>query len=163
MTLTIHPATPSDLPELSRMAADLMRFHHALDQERFFLPRAPERGYQSFLRSELSDPDAVLLCAHLGTPPQLVGYAFGRMEDVHWEMLLDACGHFHDLYVLDSARGHGVGEALTRAMLDALKAKGAVRVVLYTASGNTGAHKLFAKAGFRTTMLEMTCELGETD
>jgi hypothetical protein len=36
-------------------------------------------------------------------------------------------------------------------------------VVLSTAEGNTAAQHLFASAGFRRTMIEMTRELGEAD
>ena len=44
-------------------------------------------------------------------------------------------------------------------VLAELRERGAPRVVLHTAVQNTAAHKLFESAGFRRTMLEMTCEL----
>jgi ribosomal protein S18 acetylase RimI-like enzyme len=62
--------------------------------------------------------------------------------------------------VVDPAhRGQGVGRGLLDATLDAFKAKGAPRVVLSTAEGNESAQRLFARAGFRRTMIEMTREL----
>ena len=63
------------------------------------------------------------------------------------------------MFVDDAARGRGIGEALVREGMRRLKDKGAPRVVLLTAVQNQAAQRLFARAGFRTTMLEMTAEL----
>jgi ribosomal protein S18 acetylase RimI-like enzyme len=48
---------------------------------------------------------------------------------------------------------------LLDATLAALEARGAPRVVLSTAERNATAQRLFARAGFRRTMIEMTREL----
>jgi RimJ/RimL family protein N-acetyltransferase len=45
------------------------------------------------------------------------------------------------------------------ATVAALAARGAPRVVLMTAERNETAQRLFARAGFRRTMIEMTREL----
>jgi ribosomal protein S18 acetylase RimI-like enzyme len=45
------------------------------------------------------------------------------------------------------------------ATLDALKSRGVPRVVLSTAEKNIAAQRLFDRAGFRRTMIEMTREL----
>jgi ribosomal protein S18 acetylase RimI-like enzyme len=58
-------------------------------------------------------------------------------------------------------RGNGIGRMLLDATLAALKARGAPRVVLSTAERNAGAQRLFARAGFRRTMIEMTHELDD--
>ncbi len=49
-------------------------------------------------------------------------------------------------------------EKLVNEAVRRLTAKGAPRVLLLTAVQNEAAQKLFAKLGFRTTMLEMTRE-----
>jgi predicted GNAT family acetyltransferase len=90
----------------------------------------------------------------------LVGYAYGRLEERDWNQLLDACGALHDLWVEDGERGRGTGAALVLAMCAALASKGAPRVVLHAAAGNAPAQALFARLGFRPTMVEMTRELG---
>ena len=36
---------------------------------------------------------------------QVVGYAYGREEERDWNLLLDRCGGFHDLWVDEPARG----------------------------------------------------------
>jgi ribosomal protein S18 acetylase RimI-like enzyme len=61
--------------------------------------------------------------------------------------------------VVPEARTRKLGERLLQAFLAEAGARGAPRVVLHTATANTTAQALFARCGFRTTMLEMTCEL----
>jgi ribosomal protein S18 acetylase RimI-like enzyme len=48
---------------------------------------------------------------------------------------------------------------LLSATVAALRVRGAPRVVLSTAERNESAQRLFARAGFRRTMIEMTREL----
>jgi RimJ/RimL family protein N-acetyltransferase len=52
-----------------------------------------------------------------------------------------------------------VATALMDAAMAWLKKQGAPRVVLATAEQNEGAQRLFARLGFRRTMVEMTREL----
>jgi ribosomal protein S18 acetylase RimI-like enzyme len=68
-------------------------------------------------------------------------------------------GVLHDIVVDPAHRGQGIGRMLLEATLDELKGRGVPRVVLSTAEGNTTAQHLFARAGFRRTMIEMTREL----
>jgi ribosomal protein S18 acetylase RimI-like enzyme len=89
---------------------------------------------------------------------RVVGYAYGSLEERDWNMLLDAHGAIHDVYVADDARRGGAGHALVTAMIDALSALGAPRIVLSTMVANEGAQHLFRRCGFRPTMLEMTRE-----
>ena len=120
------------------------------------LPDGVEAGYRTWLAKELGHEDAVVLVATL--EGAVVGYAYGRLEERDWNDLLDRHGGFHDLWVEAAARRHGVGELLAEAMMEALKALGAPRVVLKTAAPNQTAQDLFAKLGWRPTMIEMTKE-----
>jgi ribosomal protein S18 acetylase RimI-like enzyme len=66
----------------------------------------------------------------------------------------------YDIVVDPAARGQGVGRTLLDATLTALASRGAPRAVLMTAAPNAPAQRLFERAGFRQTMVEMTRELG---
>ncbi|MFO0711035.1 MAG: GNAT family N-acetyltransferase [Sandaracinus sp.] len=147
---------------LGALAASLVRQHHAYDADRFVLPRDVERGYREWFARELHHADAVLLVAELTTtsPPTIAGYLYGRMEGRDWNMLLDRHAALHDILVTPEARGHGAGEALIRRFQQIARERGLPRIVLHSASPNVGAQRLFAKLGFRPTMVEMTCELG---
>jgi len=136
-----------------------VRLHHRLDPERFLLVEPIEDGYKWFFSRELKRKDAIILVAEDDADGRLLGYAYGTLEPRNWNDLLEACGKLNDLYVDDSARRHGAGRALVKAMFAALGARGAPRVVLLTAWKNPDAHAFFEALGFRRTMLEMTAEL----
>jgi ribosomal protein S18 acetylase RimI-like enzyme len=157
MNVTIRPATKGDLPAIAKLAANLVREHHATDAKRFLLVEPVENGYTWFFSRELEAKDAVILAA-VTDDDRVVGYCYGRLEERDWNALLDAHGGLHDVYVDASARRSHVAEKLVGAMCDRLKDLGAPRTVLMTMTSNVAAQKLFAKLGFRTTMLEMTRE-----
>jgi ribosomal protein S18 acetylase RimI-like enzyme len=155
----VRAATKGDLGTLGALAADLVRFHHGLDPQRFFLAAKVEEGYRGWFGRELGNEDAILLVAELGS--EIVGYVYGRVEERDWNMLLDRHAALHDVLVTEPARGKHAGEALVTAFLVEAERRGAPRAVLHTATSNERAQKLFAKMGFRSTMIEMTCELAK--
>jgi ribosomal protein S18 acetylase RimI-like enzyme len=157
----IRPARPSDLPALARLGAELARDHHAMDPARFFIDEPMEEGYAWWLGKELENPAAVVLAAvRRGRGRgRVVGYAYGRIQPRDWNSLRDRCGFAVDLMVEPTARRGGVGKRLVVALVDALAAKGAPRVVLEAAAKNRVAQRLFRALGFRRTMIEMTREV----
>ncbi len=156
--MEIRRARPSDLPAVSRLAAELVRLHHRYDPPRFMLVEPVEEGYRWFFSRELKRRGALILVAQ--DAGAIVGYAYGTMEGRNWNDLLEACGKLNDLYVDAAARRHGAGRALVTAMFKELRDRGAPRVVLLSAWKNPEAHAFFEALGFRKTMVEMTAELG---
>ncbi len=154
--LILRPARKDELPAVARLAANLVRLHHGLDERRFFLPDRVEEGYAWWFGQELERDEVVLLVAERAGA--IVGYTYGRLEERDWNQLLDACGAIHDVWVEEPERRRGVASALVKATIAALVAKGAPRVVLHTAAENSSAQALFARLGFRPTMVEMTRE-----
>jgi ribosomal protein S18 acetylase RimI-like enzyme len=156
----VRPARLADLPATAKLAAELVRLHHGYDPLRFMCVEPLEAGYLRFLRTQVDRVDAALLVAAStkGDEEMIVGYVLGGLEDRNWSDLRDACGKIHDLFVAESARGHGVATRLVEAAIAHLEALGAPRVVLMTAWQNEPARRLFERLGFRRTMLEMTRE-----
>lgn len=150
----VRPTLPEDLGKISRLAGELVRLHHRFDAKRFMLIDNVESGYEWFFRRELANRDVVILTAE--TAGEVVGYAYGRLEQRDWNALLDAHGAVHDIFVDPAARKQGVGRELMNAMLAALRERGARTIVLSTATPNTAAQRLFESMGFRPTMVEMT-------
>jgi len=116
----------------------------------------PEAGYAWFLGTQLRD-DAVILVAE--RDGSVIGYVYAGLEPQSWKELREAAGFVHDVYVDDDCRRTGVGAALIEAAIARLRDKGLPRVVLWTAEHNVRAQHLFARLGFRRTMVEMTREL----
>jgi len=152
----IRPAAASDEKALGRLGAALMRQHHESDPQRFLMTERPEAGYGRFLVSRLTKPDALVLVAERSK--DVVGYAYASVEPTSWEDLRGPCGFLHDLYVDESSRGHGVGRGLADAAIAWMRSKGRSQVVLWSKSGNDAAQRLFARLGFRKTMVEMTLD-----
>jgi GNAT superfamily N-acetyltransferase len=156
--IRIRQATKDDVPALGRLGASLMRLHYAFDTQRFLAPSGnPEEGYGRFLGSQMRDADATVFVADRAG--EVVGYVYAGLEPLSWKELRDAAGFIHDVVVDEAHRGGGVARALIEAASLWLKAKGAPRVMLWTAERNRAAQRLFEQAGFRRTMIEMTREL----
>jgi ribosomal protein S18 acetylase RimI-like enzyme len=158
--ITVRPATPADRPALGRLGALLLERHHAFDPDRF-IPPIPEteRGYGAFLERELQREGSVVLVAE--EAGQVLGYVYGRLEGNDWLALRGPAAVIHDLMVDPARQRAGIGRRLLEEMISRLTALGAPRIVLSTAQRNEEAQRLFASAGFRPTMIEMTREISE--
>ncbi|MDQ1593062.1 MAG: hypothetical protein QOG71_3689 [Pyrinomonadaceae bacterium] len=158
----IRSATPADLPRVGRLGALLVAEHYDFDPRRFLAarPRTPS-DYASFLGAQLEDADKAVLVADDGG--DVIGYAFAAVEGYDYMSLRGPAGVLHDVIVDPEHRGRGVGRLLLEATLAFLRSRGVPRVVLSTAERNEGAQRLFARMGFRRTMIEMTRELDEPE
>jgi len=153
----VRNATSDDAPALGRLGALLVALHHAFDPDRFMAPGpGTERGYGRFLVSQLERQEAILLVAEAGGA--VCGYAYAGLEGTDWMALRGPAGVIYDLIVEPGRRREGVGGMLLYATLEALADRGATRVLLSSATPNEAAQRLFATAGFRPTMVEMTRE-----
>jgi GNAT superfamily N-acetyltransferase len=155
--IALRRATERDAQALGRLGAELMRAHHDFDRERFLAPgKNPEAGYGRFLVSQLPNDDTVVFVAE--RDGEIVGYVYAAIEPRSWKELRDVAGFVHDVLVVESARGTGTGERLVEAAAEWLVTRGVPRVMLWTAEKNVPAQRLFARLGFRRTMIEMTRE-----
>jgi ribosomal protein S18 acetylase RimI-like enzyme len=146
------------MPVVGRLGALLVRLHHDFDPQRFIAATPQtERGYGSFLGSQLDEPTVVVLVAE--RDGAVIGYTYAGVEGTDYMSLRGPAGVLYDIIVDPDHRGHGVGGMLLDATIAALEKQGTPRVVLSTAERNENAQRLFARAGFRRTMIEMTREL----
>src|SRR5262245_58262071 len=78
VSVRVRPAVRKDMPEVARYAAQLVRFHYALDPLRFMCHEPLEPGYERWLTGELANPAAVIVVAEQiigGALPAIIGYA----------------------------------------------------------------------------------------
>jgi ribosomal protein S18 acetylase RimI-like enzyme len=154
----VRPATPADLPAIGRLGALLVEAHHQFDARRFLAPQpGTAAGYASYLGSQLGKPDVAVLVVEVGG--EAIGYAYAGVEGPDYMSLRGPAGIIYDIVVDPRFRGRGLGRVLLEATLAFLRSRGAPRAVLSTAQQNEAAQRLFARAGFRRTMIEMTREL----
>lgn len=156
--IVIRRARETDLPALGRLGALLIRTHHAFDRDRFMSPAGdPEAGYAWFLGTQLHDADVAILVAERGS--DIAGYVYAAVEPRSWKELRDEAGFVHDVVVDERFRRAGVATALVEAVAAWFGSRRVPRIVLWTAERNDPAQRLFARLGFRKTMIEMTREL----
>lgn len=156
--VNIRPAARPDMPAIGRLGALLVREHHDFDPQRFIAatPRTQDQ-YGWYLGTQLEAPNIVILVAE--RDGEVIGYTYSGVEGTDYMSLRGPAGVMYDIVVDPDHRQQGVGRLLVDATLEALKSKGAPRVVLSTAEKNGAAQRLFDRAGFRRTMIEMTREL----
>jgi ribosomal protein S18 acetylase RimI-like enzyme len=159
-SITIRRASRADIPTLGRLGLVMVQTHHEFDPQRF-IPATPrtEQGYGKYLGTQLEEANVVMFVAE--RDGEVLGYSYAGIEGPDYMSLRGPAGVLYDIVVDPAHRGRGVGRLLLDATLPALAALGAPRVLLSTAEQNAPAQRLFARAGFRRTMIEMTRELGD--
>jgi len=154
----IRPATRADMAAVGKLGAMLVREHYDFDPKRFMAATShTAEGYGEFLGTQLKKKDVCVLVAE--RDGEVVGYTYAGIEPRDWMSLRDTAGAIYDIIVNPEHRHAGVGRELLAATLAFLESRGAPRVVLSTAERNEPAQRLFERAGFRRTMIEMTKEL----
>jgi ribosomal protein S18 acetylase RimI-like enzyme len=156
--IKIRAATAADAAEIGRLGALLVALHHDFDADRFIEATSDTpAAYGSFLTRQLQEENIILLVAE--ERGFVLGYAYAGIEGSDYMALRGPAGVIYDLIVEPRRRREGLGGRLLEATLAALKVRSTLRVVLSTAHRNEAAQRLFARAGFRRTMIEMTREL----
>jgi ribosomal protein S18 acetylase RimI-like enzyme len=160
--MTVRRATSADLPTIGRLGALLIEEHHGFDSRRFLAAtdRTPVH-YGSFIGTQLEEDDVVVLVAD--EDGKVIGYVYAAIEGTDYMALRGPAGIVHDIVVDPGFRGRGVGRRLMEAAIAHLRARGVPQVVLSTAERNEAAQRLFARVGFRRTMIEMTRDLDDRD
>lgn len=156
----IRRANASDAASLGRLGALLVQTHYDFDPQRFIpvTPETPPR-YGAWLVSQADARDVLVLVAE--SSGEVIGYAYAGLEGRDYMALRGPAGALYDIIVDPAHRGRGVGRMLLDAVLAFFREHHAPRVVLSTAERNAPAQHLFASAGFRRTMIEMTRELDD--
>ncbi|WGF89109.1 GNAT family N-acetyltransferase [Marinivivus vitaminiproducens] len=135
MTIAIRPARPADVAALAQLSRQLNR--HQGDPETYFTGHAIARDL--FGRNAVAEA----FLATSGREP--VGYAvfIDAYETAYAAHGLFMC----DLFVVEEARGRGVGKALVTAVARTAKERGLTFVWWTSKTWNTGAHAFYRRLG----------------
>jgi ribosomal protein S18 acetylase RimI-like enzyme len=158
--IVLRPATPADIPALSRLGIDsfVAKFGHMYRPEDLAAFLDEVHSHEALAR-ELADPsrlyrlaerDGKLLAyAKLGLTCGFPDYARGQnaME-------------LKQLYAAPEATGLGIGTALMDWAMAEMAARGADEVQLSVWSGNDGAQRFYARYGF-AKVADITFRVGE--
>ncbi|ROZ75664.1 GNAT family N-acetyltransferase [Ramlibacter sp. WS9] len=87
------------------------------------------------------DPDSAVMCIVAEVDGQVYGFANCVVHENTWE-IQPVC-YLEDLFVLPSARGHGIGKALIEWLRNSMRAEGWARLYWMTREDNERARRLY--------------------
>ncbi|MFF5990049.1 GNAT family N-acetyltransferase [Prauserella flavalba] len=141
--ITVRRALPGELAELGELTV-------AAYQADGLLGHDAGESYAGELRDAAHRAEHAELLAAVDASGSLLGTVTVAAHGSHYaEISREGELEFRMLAVAERARGRGVGEALTRAVLDRARELGASRVVLCSLAAMKTAHRLYERLGFR--------------
>ncbi len=130
-TPTIRAALPADEADWRRLWHGYCGFYAATIRK-----QVTDRTWQRIL-----DPDSAIMCIVAEVDGKVYGFANCVVHENTWE-IQPVC-YLEDLYVLPSARGHGIGKALIEWLRNSMRAEGWARLYWVTRADNEPARKLY--------------------
>ena len=110
-----------------------------------------DEAFASGIERLLADENTDFLLGDVGGPP--AGVCALRYRYGVWLDSLDCC--LEDLFVEDSARRHGLGEALVKTALERARERGCGRIELDVNEANAPALALYERLGFSSYVGEL--------
>lgn len=141
--VTIRLATPAEYERAGELTVAAYRASGYVEADTPYglkLADASTRAREAELWVAVDEQDTVLGTVTMAPPSSPWAQVAGP-ADLEFRMLA----------VGASARGRGVGEALTRAVLDRAAELGLTGVVLSSSTDMTTAHRIYERLGFRRT------------
>jgi ribosomal protein S18 acetylase RimI-like enzyme len=160
--MDIRPATITDVPAVLPMVAKICAFHEKLDPAKFGFRPNPAERYRNWLAERATDTRSVFLVADAaptGEAPHPVAFLVATVEREISIYRLPEFGFIHDLWVEEDYRNEGTARQLVALALEKFRNIGVTQVRLDTAAGNEPARALFARSGFRPSVVEMLIEI----
>ena len=158
--MNLRPATPADIPALSRLATESFVAK--------FGPLYSAADLASFLSESLSE---TAIAAELANPDRLYRLAEDEGQLLAFAKLGLSCGfpehargknvlELKQLYTDPATTGQGLGGKLMDWAMAEFTARGADEVQISVYSENTGAHRFYERYGF-TKVADITFKVGE--
>jgi ribosomal protein S18 acetylase RimI-like enzyme len=137
----IRPARPEEFAEIGEVTLEAYRSDGFLD--------GTEASYADKLRDTAARSRTGELLAAVDASGTVLGSVTVVRPGTEWaEISREGELEFRMLAVTPAARGRGVGEALTHAVLERARELGSARVVLSSLDSMTAAHRLYERLGF---------------
>lgn len=157
LVMEIRAARVDDVEQVLPLVAKIAALHESWDRARFAARGDVATMYRSWLRRRCEDEESVFLVAD--RDGVIVAFLVATIESNIPIYRLSRYGWLHDLYVEETYRNEGVGRSMTMLMLERFKTMGVEQIRIETAANNEVARAMFAQCGFRTSSIEMLCEL----
>jgi len=146
----IRPARlPEDKPELLAFIEGMQRFEHAIEPDRRIDAGVAEEFFTDIF-TRLAEKKGVAFIAEEGG--EKLGWAavYREQNDVYVRADEREFAYISELYVVEPARGTGVGRALVAACEEWARSLPVTVLMINVLEGNQRAATIYRKAGFAT-------------
>ena len=154
-SFTIRDARlPGDKPALVSFIDGLQHYEHKFERNRRIDAEAGE-DYFGVLLQRVAEHEGRIFVAEAGEQP--IGWAVFLVEQEYVYVIEDerTYGYIAELFVNESVRGRGVGQALIRACEDEGRARGLRRMMIGVIPANARAARVYAEAGYSPYAMEL--------
>lgn len=151
--MKIRKATEKDLESLNELQIALAKYETKFCD----ILKDPETvGEQYFKHYEekIKREDCAFFVAEENT--RIIGYILGETDTPEHHYIYEKRGYLADIFVLEKYRGRGIGEELTKRLLEWFKARGMRWIIVGAYTDNVPAIKFWKKMGFKDYVIVMT-------
>jgi len=145
---------PDDRPALVSFIDGLQHYEYKFESNRRIDARAGEDYFAVLLERVAEHQGRIFVAAADGQP---VGWAVFLVEQDYVYVIEEqrTYGYIAELFVNESVRGRGVGQALIKACEDEGRARGLKRMMIGVIPANERAAKVYAEAGYSPYAMEL--------
>lgn len=147
----VRHAGPDDLRRVELLWREL----YAHQAAHGLLVTLPSDGFSAWERSLaplLGKFAAVMLAEREG---EAVGFVAGRLRVMPAYLGGTTVAFISEVYVVDHARGTGIGQQMMSSATEWFVAKGATRIELQVLAGNVAAKRFYVELGWREELVQM--------
>ncbi len=157
MAIQIRRAQQTDVAQLLSLWKELAEFHANLVPEFALVPGSEESMSNHYVELIAKETHRIFVADDSGT---LIGFASGMVKENPPQFAVRQVGYIEDVVVTARLRRCGVGERLTRALIDWFRERDVHIVHLSAAAGNPVSQAFWRKMGFGDYMVRMRKEIG---
>jgi len=140
---------PEDKPEILAFIDGMQRFEHAIETDRRIDAAVAEEFFTDIF-ARLAEKTGVAFIAEEGGEKLGWAAAYREQNDVYVRADEREFAHISELYVVEAARGKGVGRALLAACEEWARSLPVTVLMISVLEGNKRAATIYRKAGFAT-------------
>jgi GNAT superfamily N-acetyltransferase len=152
----LEPA--ADKPAALSFIDGSQAFEHAIEPDRRLDQAVAEEWYAVLMQRVAKGQGRIFVAEQEG---RAIGWGIFLVEEAPLYVTEDVRreGFIVELYVVEEARGLGVGQALIAASEDEARRLGLKRIMIGVLAGNTRAASIYQSAGYRPYQLELAKSL----
>jgi ribosomal protein S18 acetylase RimI-like enzyme len=150
--MIIRKATQKDLNILNKLQIGLAKYERKICKT-LKNPDSIRKEFYEYYKKKIRQKNCVFFVAE--ESKKIIGYVLGEIEKPTHHHIYKYRGYINDVFVLEGYRERGIGEELTKKLIEFFESKGIkwIRVSAYVK--NKSAIKFWKKMGFKDYVIDM--------